>query len=82
MNTATQTTGKGVSLEELVFWWPSITRRAKDEWAKGFCKSVLGQSKRRNWHPTEKQLSLMRRMHHEMFLSRASGDDDDLQLIE
>ena len=69
-------------IDELLFWWPSITRRATDEWAKGFCQSVLGQSKRRNWNPTEKQLSLMRRLHREMFTPAGSGGEDDPTLIE
>ena len=68
-------------LEELLFWWPSITRKATEEWAKGFCQSVAKQSKRHNWAPSEKQLALMRRMHSDHFTAHACGDDD-LTLIE
>ncbi|MDH3669342.1 MAG: hypothetical protein OEN23_20705 [Paracoccaceae bacterium] len=31
-------------------------------WAHGFTASLLGQAKRRNWHPSDKQLHAMRRM--------------------
>lgn len=69
---------QGTSLDELLFWWPSITRRATEEWAKGFCQSVLKQSKRRNWKPSDKQLHIMRQLHREMF----SGTNDDMQVVE
>ena len=77
MNTQTQNTA--LSLEEILFWWPSIIRRASNDWAKGFARSILKCSRRRNWQPTPKQLSIMRRMVSELF---THGNDDDFALIE
>jgi len=69
------------SVEELIFWWPQVVRRAGNDWAKGFALSIMAASRRRNWKPTEKQLGIMRRMVADFFTSKGR-DDEDMALIE
>lgn len=80
MNTQPQNTA--TSLEEILFWWPSIIRRASNDWAKGFALSIQRASRRRNWEPSPKQLSIMRSMVRELFTPSALGEDEDAILIE
>ena len=61
------------SVDELLFWWPTITRKAGNDWAKGFAVSIMAASRRRNWKPSDKQLGIMRRMVSELF---TDGNDD------
>lgn len=69
--------------EECLFHWPTVLRLATDEWAKGFAASIAKQSQRPRWQPTDKQLSLMRRMVGELFSHPVHRPDgDDVQLIE
>lgn len=79
MNDQAQNTAP--SLEEILFWWPSIIRRASNDWAKGFALSIQRASRRRNWQPSPKQLSIMRRMVRDMFTPGALEEDDAI-LIE
>ena len=65
------------SVDECLHWLPTVAKAATDEWAQGFAKSILGQSRRRNWKPTPKQLATMRRMVAELFVTEV-----DLILIE
>lgn len=65
------------SIDECLHWLPTVASSASDEWAQGFAKSILGQSRRRNWKPTPKQLATMRRMVAKLF-----AQDEDFVLIE
>lgn len=65
------------TVDECLYWLPTVVKTAPDGWAQGFAKSILGQSRRRNWKPTLKQLAMMRRMVAELF-----AQDDDPVLIE
>ncbi|WP_417587398.1 hypothetical protein [Pararhodobacter oceanensis] len=65
-------------IEELLFHMPTVANGATNDWAKGFAKSIVKQSKRRGWRPTPKQIAMMRRLVSDLF---AYGDDD-LSLIE
>ncbi|WP_375262796.1 hypothetical protein [Palleronia sp.] len=66
------------SVEELVFHMPTVERQASSDWAKSFAASIRKQSRRRNWHPSPKQLSMMHRLVAEVF----THQDDDITLIE
>lgn len=66
------------SIQELLFFWPTVTRRAADDWSRGFTRSIAEQSGRRNWRPTPKQLGVMQRLVAGLF---AQGHDD-LRVIE
>ncbi len=79
MNTQTQNTAP--SVEELLYWWPSIARRANNVRAKGFALSIQRASRRRNWQPTHIQRSIIRSMVRDMFTPGAA-DDDEAILIE
>ncbi len=71
------------NIEELLFHMPTVAKTAGTDWAKGFALSVIGQSRRRNWRPTDKQVAMMRTMVSELFtMARAYEADDDLSLIE
>ena len=61
------------STEELLFHMPTVARRARDEWAKAFAESVVKQARRRNWHPSAKQLAMMQRMVSELFTGPDEG---------
>jgi hypothetical protein len=69
------------NIEELLFHMPTVAKTASTEWAKGFALSVVQQSRRRGWRPSDKQVAMMRTMVSELFTVRRS-DDDDLSLIE
>lgn len=69
------------SVEECLYWFPTIAKTATNEWAQNFAHSVMAQSRRRGWKPTPKQLAMMRRMVAELFTA-LRDDDDDLPLIE
>ena len=66
------------SVQELLFYWPTVTRRANDDWTKGFAGSIAKASRRRNWRPTPKQLGVMQRLVAGLFAQA----DDDLQVVE
>lgn len=71
------------NIEELLFHMPTVARTASTDWARGFALSVVHQSRRRGWKPSEKQVAMMRKMVSELFTaSRAYENDDDLSLIE
>ena len=69
------------NIEELLFHMPTVAKTASSDWAKGFALSVVQQSRRRGWKPSDKQVAIMRTMVSELFTVRRS-DDDDLSLIE
>ena len=64
--------------EDCLFHWKRVVTSASEEWAKGFAKSIMRQSRRRGWQPTPKQLALMRTMVADLF----ADHDDVLTLIE
>ncbi|WP_323772396.1 hypothetical protein [Antarctobacter sp.] len=61
-------------LERLLFYMPILAERATNTWAQGFATSIVKQSRRRNWCPSQKQLPMMRRLVAEMF---AYGNEDE-----
>lgn len=67
-------------VERLLFHWPHVVRLAENDWAKDFAKSIVLQSRRRNWRPSAKQYEIMRRMVSELF-THAHEESDQL-LIE
>ena len=67
------------TLDELVFHWRAVIARADSDWAKSFALSIQKACKRRDWHPSPKQLALMQRMVADLF---AHNGDDDFSLIE
>ncbi|WP_421904642.1 hypothetical protein [Mameliella sp.] len=61
-------------LERLLFYMPTVAERATNTWAQSFATSIVRQSRRRNWRPSQKQLSMMRRLVAEMF---AHGNEEE-----
>lgn len=51
-----------LSVEACLYWLEAVAARATNEWARGFAKSVLRQSRRRGWKPSPKQAAVMRRL--------------------
>ena len=72
-------TPNGPSIERLLYYMPICAERAEDEWAKGFALSVTKQSRRKNWRPSRKQLSVMKKLVSDLF---AHAGSNDLELIE
>lgn len=68
-------------IERLLFFMPSVALHAEKTWAKDFALSVSKQSRRRNWTPSHKQLSVMRGLVSDLF-AHSSDDGGDLELIE
>ncbi len=69
------------TVDELLFHWSAVIQRAETDFARGFAKSIAGQSRRRGWKPTPKQLPIMQSMVADLF--RESGnEEDDFDLIE
>lgn len=70
-------------LERLLHHMPAVVANAENEWAGGFAKSVLRQSRRANWQPSPKQLSVMRGLVSDLFAYGPDQDQGgDVQLIE
>ena len=59
-------------IERLVFYMKAIAGTG-NAWASGFARSILRNSKRPDWNPSEKQLSCMRNLVADLF---ANGGDD------
>ncbi|WP_148085637.1 hypothetical protein [Palleronia sp. THAF1] len=68
------------TVEELIYHMPTVEQRATNDWAKGFAASVRRQSRRRNWRPSPKQVSMMRRLVSEMFTD--TEQEGEIILIE
>jgi hypothetical protein len=68
-------------IERLLHHMPTVAQMAENTWAKGFAQSVTKQARRKNWHPSPKQLSVMRGLVTDLF-TRASDDVEDFDPIE
>lgn len=67
-------------LDELLHHWRAVIGAAPEGWARDFALSIQKQRRRAGWHPTDKQLALMRRMVAELFTHKEAGDV--LELVE
>lgn len=69
------------SVQELMFHWPIVIRRAKDDWSRCFTLSIAAAASRRpGWRPTPKQLGVMQRLVSELFTR--PPEPDDFEVIE
>lgn len=68
-------------IECLLFHMPAVARFTDGEWAKNFARSIIRQSKRRNWKPSAKQLSVMQELVEDLFRSKSS-DGDNIDVLE
>ncbi|MGR3292309.1 MAG: hypothetical protein ACU0C9_14135 [Paracoccaceae bacterium] len=57
----------GSEIDRLIFHMPTVARKSDNVWATGFANSILKQSRRRNWKPSDKQLEMMRRLVRDLF---------------
>jgi hypothetical protein len=69
-------------IEELLFYMTTVAKQASSEWEANFARSILKQSKRPTWNPSEKQLWTMRRMVSDLFLPNGVNANDDIDLID
>ena len=56
-----------IELQRLLYHWPLVVSAAPEGWERDFARSIQGQSRRRNWQPSSKQIQIMRRMVDELF---------------
>ena len=59
----------------LIRYWPTVMRHVmagSDDVLKGFVVSIAHQAKRKDWRPSERQLSLMRRLINEIIYQENS----------
>ncbi|WOI55140.1 hypothetical protein [Palleronia sp. LCG004] len=68
------------TLDELLYHMPTVQRHASNEWVRGFAASIVRQSRRRNWNPSDKQMGTMRRLVAELFT--ADKEEDEIILVE
>jgi hypothetical protein len=68
-------------VERLIYYMPSVAIHAENTWAKGFAQSVVKQSRRKNWTPSLKQLSVMRGLVSDLF-AYARDDVEEFNPIE
>lgn len=67
-------------IERLTFHMKTVARDSENEFASGFARSVLRQSKRPDWKPSPKQLSVMQALVADLF---AHGNTEgDFEVIE
>lgn len=65
-------------VDHLLFSWGRVIADAKG-WARGFALSIQRDRKKAGWAPTERQLSMMRRLVAEL---PAFEGEDDPELLE
>ena len=68
-------------IDRLVYHMPTVAQMAENDWAKGFAQSISRQSRRRNWRPSPKQVSVMRGLVSDLF-TQASNEEGDISVIE
>lgn len=68
-------------IDRLVYHMPTVAREAENDWARTFAQSIVKQGRRRNWRPSPKQLSVMRRLVSDLF-AHGSNEEGDFELIE
>lgn len=68
------------NLDELLFHMPTVARLGNG-WAAGFARSILRQSRRRGWRPSEKQRAVMASLVSDLFRN-AKDEGGDIDLIE
>lgn len=68
-------------VEELLYHMPTVARMAGNDWATGFAKSIIRQSRRRNWQPSTKQLSVMQALVSDLFV-HCGDEEGDFDVIE
>ncbi|MFN4102000.1 MAG: hypothetical protein ACK4GT_19735 [Pararhodobacter sp.] len=66
------------NIDRLLFSWPRVIADASG-WSRGFALSIQRDRKKPGWRPTDRQLSVMRRLVAE--LPQTVGEDDP-DLIE
>lgn len=69
-------------IEELLFYMKTVAAQASSEWEANFARSILRQSKKPTWTPSEKQLWTMRRMVSDLFSPNGVNANDDIDLID
>lgn len=69
-------------IEELLFYMKTVARQASSEWESNFARSILKQSKRPAWTPSEKQLWTMQRMVSDLFSLNGVNANEDIDLID
>ena len=67
----------GEELERILFHWPAVVERAPEGWARGFARNIARSSRKRAWHPTQRQAQIMRKMVADLFIG-----SDIQELIE
>ena len=65
------------TIEELAFHMPAVIQHSANTWAENFARSIVAQSRRRNWNPSPKQIGVMRRLVADLFT-----DSEEVELIE
>ena len=81
MSNHTPNIASPADIERLLHHMPTVASFAENEWAAGFAHSVLAQSRCKNWQPSSKQLSVMRRLVSDLF-AYASDEGGEIHLIE
>jgi len=62
-----------LKVEDMLFYWPSVVKRAVAGWQKGFAMGISHRSKKAGWVPTEKERTLM----HKLVLEYLRGEKDE-----
>ena len=68
-------------LERLIYHMPAVAQHSQNEWASGFARSIMRQSRRKGWRPSPKQLPIMRELVSDLFTDNGD-EEEDIQLIE
>lgn len=70
-------------VERLIYHMPTVAELAENDWSRGFALSIRKASRRRSWRPSDKQLSMMRKLVSEQFTHIRNHDQEcDFSLIE
>ncbi|WP_197087174.1 hypothetical protein [Pseudorhodobacter wandonensis] len=68
-------------MDELLFHMPTIAKSANAEWERRLSLSMMQQSPRRGWCPSDKQAAMMHKLVSALFI-KVRGDDEEFHLID
>lgn len=77
MSTRQETYTGNPEVDALLFRWGRVIASASG-WARGFALGIQRDRKRPGWQPSQRQLSMMRRLVAELPMADAAGADFDL----
>ena len=68
-------------IDRLVYHMSTVAEHTTGEWARNFARSIIRQSRRRNWKPSSKQVEIMRKLVADVF-AQNPDEPGDISVLE